>query len=151
MFTSTITINGRLAEDPTVLENLTEFVVLSNRRKPDEVGEWTNTDTSRFTIKTFRSLATKAVDLAKGDAVIIVGSIVTDTWTDTDSGQNRYKQVVLADAVGKSLSLAGEGPRGLSPPAEHTGMPAEQRGLYPPKRGPRRRMNTEKGDHHGHR
>ena len=34
---------------------------------------------------------------------IIAGSIVTDTWTDTDSGQNRYKQVVLADAVGKSL------------------------------------------------
>ena len=103
MFTSTIIINGGLAEDPTVLENLTEFVILSNRRKPDEAGEWTNTDTSRFTIKTFRRLATKAADLTKGDAVIIVGSIVTDTWTDTDSGQNRYKQVVLADAVGKSL------------------------------------------------
>lgn len=103
MFTSTITVYGRLAEDPTMLENLTEFVILSNRRKPDEAGEWSNTDTSRFTIKTFRSLATKAGDLTKGDAVIVAGSIVTDTWTDTDSQQNRYKQVVLADAVGKSL------------------------------------------------
>ncbi len=103
MFTSTITITGRLAEDPTVLESLTEFVVLSNRRKADEAGEWSNTDTSRFTIKTFRSLATKATDLTKGEAVIVVGSIVTDNWTDTETQQNRYKQVVLAHAVGKSL------------------------------------------------
>lgn len=36
MFTSTITIEGRLAEDPTVLENLTEIVVLINRIKPDD-------------------------------------------------------------------------------------------------------------------
>lgn len=104
MFTSTTTtITGRLAEDPTALENLTEFVVLTNRRSPDEAGEWSNTDTSRFTIKTFRTLATKAADLSKGDPVIVVGSIVTDNWTDTETQQNRYKQVVLADAVGKSL------------------------------------------------
>lgn len=104
MFTSTITLTGRLAEDPTVLDNLTEFVVLANRRKQDETGEWVNSDTSRFTVKTFRTTATKAGEqLTKGDAVIVVGSIVTDTWTDTDTSQNRYKQVVLADAIGKSL------------------------------------------------
>ena len=104
MFTSTITLTGRLAEDPTVLENLTELVVLANRRKQDEAGEWVNSDTSRFTVKTFRTAATKAGEqLTKGDAVIVVGSIVTDTWTDNDTQQNRHKQVVLADAIGKSL------------------------------------------------
>ena len=103
MFTSTITLVGRVAENPTALENLTEFVVLSNRRKADETGQWANTDTSRFTVKAFRTLATKAARLETGDAVIVVGSIVTDTWTDSDTGQNRYKQVVLADAVGRPL------------------------------------------------
>lgn len=104
MFTSTITIEGRLAEDPTVLENLTEFVVLTNRRKADESGEWGNADTSRFTVKTFRTLATKTGEqLHKGDKVVVAGSIVTDTWPDKETQQNRYRQVMLADAVAKSL------------------------------------------------
>jgi len=68
MFTSQITIEGRLSDEPTVHESMTEFVVLTNRRSPNEAGEWTNTDTTRFTVKTFRTLATKAGEqLAKGD------------------------------------------------------------------------------------
>lgn len=34
MFTSTITIEGRLAQAPQVFDNLTELVVLTNRRTP---------------------------------------------------------------------------------------------------------------------
>jgi len=104
MLTSTITIEGRLAEDPAVLENLTELIVLVNRRKQDDAGEWVNSDTSRFTVKTFRTTAKKAADqLHKGDRILAIGSIVTDTWTDADTQQNRYKQVILADSIGKSL------------------------------------------------
>jgi single-stranded DNA-binding protein len=104
MITSTITLEGRLAEDPTVLENLTELVVLTNRRKPDEAGEWVNTDTSRFVVKAFKTLGTKAGEqLHKGDQVIVAGSIVTDTWKDNDTDQNRYRQTILADAIGTSL------------------------------------------------
>lgn len=103
MITSTITLQGRLAEDPNVMENVTELVVLTNRRAPNEAGEWVNTDTSRFVVKTFKGLKDKAALLAVGDQLIVVGSIVTDTWTDKDTGQNRYRQVVLADAVGHSL------------------------------------------------
>jgi single-stranded DNA-binding protein len=104
MFTSTITIEGRLAEDPTVLDNLTEIVVLTNRRKPNDAGEWTTTDTTRYVVKAFKTLATKAGEqLHKGDQVIVAGSIVTETWTDKDTQQNRYRQVVLADAIGTSL------------------------------------------------
>jgi single-stranded DNA-binding protein len=104
MITSTITIEGRLAEDPTVLDNLTEIVVLTNRRKPDDTGEWVTTDTSRFVVKAFKTLGTKTGEqLHKGDQVIVAGSIVTDTWTDNDTNQNRYRQVILADAIGTSL------------------------------------------------
>lgn len=102
MFTNQITIEGRLADEPTVHESMTELVVLTNRRTRNDAGEWVNSDTSRFTVKTFRTLATKAGEqLAKGDLVIVAGSITTDTWTDT--GTNRYKQVVMADAIAKSL------------------------------------------------
>jgi len=71
MFTSTLTIEGRLAEAPTVLENLTEIVVLTNRRKPNDAGEWTNTDTTRYVARAFKTLGSKAGEqLRKGDQVI---------------------------------------------------------------------------------
>lgn len=102
MFTSTITIEGRLAEDANaVSENLTEFVVLTNRRSKDEAGEWSNTDTSRYVVKAFKSKAAKAASLKSGTQVIVGGSIVTDNWEK--DGTNRYQQVVLADAIGLSL------------------------------------------------
>ena len=103
MFTSTITIEGRLVQDPTALEALTEFVVLTNRRGRDDAGEWENTDTTRYTVKAFRSLGEAAAGLEKGDKVVIAGSIVTDSWDDAETGQKRYKQVILADAIGRSL------------------------------------------------
>ena len=103
MFTSTITIEGRLAETPNALDNLTEVIVLTNRRGQDEAGEWVNTDTTRYTVKAFKTLAEKARDLHAGEKVLIVGSIVTNTWTDKDNGGNRYKPVILADAIARSL------------------------------------------------
>lgn len=78
MFTSTITIEGRLADDPAALENLSTFVVLTNRRKPDGAGEWANTDTSRYTVKCFKTLTTKVGDqLYKGDQVLLADAIAT--------------------------------------------------------------------------
>lgn len=104
MFTSTVTIEGRLAQAPQVFDNLTELVVLTNRRTQDsESGEWSNSDTTRYTVKTFKTLATRASDLQSGEKVIVAGSIVTETWTDQTTQEARYKQVLLADAVGRSV------------------------------------------------
>ena len=33
----------------------------------------------------------------------MTGSIVTEQWTDNNTNQNRYRQTVLADAIGASL------------------------------------------------
>lgn len=63
-----------------------------------------NTDTTRYVVKAFKTLATKAGEqLHQGDQVIVAGSIVTETWTDNDTNQKRYSQTVLADAIGTSL------------------------------------------------
>jgi len=103
MFTSTITIEGRLAEDAkAVSDNLTELVVLTNRRGQDEAGEWANTDTTRYIVKAFKKQASKAADLKTGESVLVAGSVVTDSW-QTPDGDNRYRQVVLAGAIGRSL------------------------------------------------
>lgn len=80
------------------------YSALANRRKPNDAGEWVTTDTSRYTVKAFKTLATKAGEqLHKGDQVIVAGSIVTEQWTDNETNQNRYRQTVLADAIGTSL------------------------------------------------
>lgn len=103
MFTSTITIEGRLAEDAkSVSDSLTELVVLTNRRGQDEAGEWGNTDTTRYVVKAFKGQAGKAAELKTGEQVLVAGSIVTDSWQSGD-GTNRYQQVVLANAIGRSL------------------------------------------------
>lgn len=103
MFTTTITIEGRLADDPTALGHVAEVIVLANRRGQDEAGEWHNTETTRFTVKTFKHLAKQTLSLTKGEKILVAGSVVTDQWTDKDTGENQYKQIVLADAIGKSL------------------------------------------------
>jgi len=33
----------------------------------------------------------------------VAGSIPSETWTDNDTNQNRYRQTVLADVIGASL------------------------------------------------
>jgi len=36
------------------------MVVLTNRRKPNDAGEGVNTDTTRYVVKAFKALGTKA-------------------------------------------------------------------------------------------
>lgn len=81
---------------PPFWKDATEFVALAKQRGQDEAGEWVNTNTTRYVVKTFKHLAKKArALLAKGDRVIVAISIVTDTWADKESGENRFKQIVI--------------------------------------------------------
>ncbi|TCI96417.1 hypothetical protein E0W78_14870 [Aeromicrobium sp. IC_218] len=68
-----------------------------------ESGEWSNSDTTRYSVKTFKTLATRASDLQSGEKVIVTGAIVTETWTDQTNQKPRYKQVILPDAIGRSI------------------------------------------------
>jgi single-strand DNA-binding protein len=44
--------------------------------------------------------------LTKGDRVLVVGNVVTDTWDDKDTGDKRTAQRVLVEAAGPSLRFA---------------------------------------------
>lgn len=102
------TFEGRLAADPKLIitpngKNIVEFsVAVNERRQVDDA--WIDGDTTWHDVKAFRHLAENIVDsLRKGDLVFVHGTMTTDTWTDKETGQNRYAQKVLADIVGPSL------------------------------------------------
>jgi single-strand DNA-binding protein len=44
--------------------------------------------------------------LSKGDRVFVYGTVMTDSWTDTQTADKRTAQRVLAEIVGPSLRWA---------------------------------------------
>lgn len=113
-FTSIEVIKGHLAATPELRFTakkgtaVTEFVVLSNRRTHDEqTGEWHDGPTTRDVCKAFGRLAENiAESLTTGAGVIVVGETQTETWTDKETGENRYKDVVIVRAAGADLEWA---------------------------------------------
>jgi single-strand DNA-binding protein len=58
-------------------------------------------------VRAFKTLAGNIVEsLAKGDRVIVHGTVTTEAWTDKQTGEKRTAQRVLADIVGPSLRWA---------------------------------------------
>lgn len=113
-FNSIEVIKGRLAADPELRFTakkgtaVAEFIVLSNRRTLNEdTGEWEDASTTRDVCKAFGRLAENiAESLTTGTGVIVVGETQTETWTDKDSEENRYKDVVIVRAAGPDLDWA---------------------------------------------
>jgi single-strand DNA-binding protein len=107
-----LTTEGNLADDPQVRftptgSQITELTVLVNRRRQNDAGEWVDDEPTRHTCKAFRQLGENIADtLAKGDRVLVVGTVVTDTWNDKHTGDKRTRQAVLVDAIGPSLRWA---------------------------------------------
>ena len=105
-----ITLTGRLAKDPEMrfsatgiaVANLT--VVTSARKKIND--EWQDTDTTFWSVATFKQLAENVGEsLRKGDAVIVTGKMKSRKFQDKD-GTNRVAWEVTADHVGADLSRA---------------------------------------------
>jgi single-strand DNA-binding protein len=112
MLSTTVTFEGNLAEDPQVRytptgAQIVEFTVLVNRSRQNDAGQWVNEEPTRHACKAFRQLGTHTVDsLSTGDRALIVGTVVTDSWTDKGTGDKRTRPVVLVDAIGASLRYA---------------------------------------------
>lgn len=103
MYGTTITFEGNLAAEIDVRENqaggmYVDAVVLVNHGKDRPATRWTVRITGRT--------AENAANLAKGDRLLITGTVVTDSWKDKTTGENRYSQKVLAQSVGVSLTFA---------------------------------------------
>ena len=113
MLQTTIVFEGNIAADTELTYTpagrpVVRFPVLvSRRRKSPDTGEWADGEPTRHACVAFGILGEHIADsLRKGDRVLIVGNVVTDTWDDKDTGDKRTAQRVLTDAAGPSLRWA---------------------------------------------
>lgn len=107
---ATITFTGNLAADPEVVQihggrSVTRMRVIENRRRlNNDTGEWEDSEPNAFRVQAWDSLGRNAAEsLTKGTAVDVVGHVVTDRWTDKESGQDRTTQTVVAESLAPSL------------------------------------------------
>lgn len=103
MFGSSITFEGNLAAAPLVKRNqadsiYVDAVVLVNQG-PDRTP-------TRWNVRISGHAAGNATNLTTGDRLLVVGSVVTDSWVDAKTGEVRHADKVLAEAVGMSLTFA---------------------------------------------
>jgi single-strand DNA-binding protein len=109
---TTVTFEGNLADDPQTRftgsgKQVTEITVLVNQRRQNSDGEWVDAEPTRLVVRAFKTLAENiAESLAKGDRVVVHGTVTTDAWTDQQTGEKRTAQRVLAEVVGPSLRWA---------------------------------------------
>jgi single-strand DNA-binding protein len=109
---TSVTFEGNLADDPQVRftpsgKQITELTVLVNQRRHNSDGEWVDSEPTRHVVRAFKILAENIVEsLAKGDRVIVHGTVTTEAWTDKQTGDKRTAQRVLAEIVGPSLRWA---------------------------------------------
>jgi single-strand DNA-binding protein len=98
-----ITIVGRLAADPEYRtfgsSNVVKFRMLTSDRRKNEDGVWVDINTSGWNISAWNSLADSCKNvLAKGQEVVVIGSIKEDSWTDKE-GNNRRTFEVTASTI----------------------------------------------------
>ena len=113
MLQSTITFEENIAADLELTytssgRHLVRFPVLVNRRRRDpDTGEWEDDEPTRHACVAFGSLGENLADsLRKGGRVLVVGLVVTDSWSDKTTSDKRTAQRVLVDAAGPSLRWA---------------------------------------------
>lgn len=107
---ATITFTGNLAADPEVVSvpsgrQVTRLRVIENRRRQNpDTGEWEDAEPNAYRVQAWGGLGENAgQSLRKGVAVDVVGHIVTDRWSDKETGESRTSQVVVADRLAPSL------------------------------------------------
>ena len=98
-----ITIIGRLAADPEFKEfgngTIAKFRVITSDRRKNEDGNWVDINTSGWNIVAWNNLAESCRNvIAKGQEVVVIGSIKEDSWTDKE-GTTRKTVEVNASSV----------------------------------------------------
>jgi single-strand DNA-binding protein len=112
MTTYIAAFDGRLAADPELETTASgtpvcTAVVLVNHRTQSTEGEWVDAEPSRRNIKAWRNTARRLSSLARGDAVVVIGEVHTEAWTDKDTGEKRSREIVTVESIGKGLLLPG--------------------------------------------
>jgi single-strand DNA-binding protein len=99
-----ITIVGRLAADPEFKEfgsnNVAKFRIITSDRRKNEDGDWVDVNTSGWNVAAWNKLSESCRGvLARGQEVIVIGSVKEDNWTDKE-GNSRKSVEVTASSVG---------------------------------------------------
>lgn len=107
-----ISFAGNLAKDVEIRftpsgRQVARLTVIENRRRPAENGNgWEDAEPNVYNVQVWGSAAENVTESAgKGDRVVVIGTIVTDRWTDKESGGERTSQHVKADEVAFSLKF----------------------------------------------
>ena len=105
---TTVTLNGRLGQDPELRFTaagkavVSLNVVTSKSVKGDE-GKWTETETTWWRVTAWEKLAENIAEtLLKGDPVVVLGRAFTETFTDK-AGVERLSLKVNAFNVALDL------------------------------------------------
>src|SRR5215213_11025148 len=106
-----ITIVGNLTDDPELRYTangaaVANFRVAYSTRIRDAAGNWTDGDTSFFTVNAWRTLAENAAEsLTRGTRVVVTGRLQMRSW-ETQEGDKRTVVEIEADELGPSLRWA---------------------------------------------
>jgi single-strand DNA-binding protein len=106
-----ITIVGNLTDDPELRYTangaaVANFRVAYSTRIRDDAGNWTDGDTSFFSINCWRSLAENAAEtLTRGTRVVVTGRLKQRSW-ENQEGEKRTVVEIEADDIGPSLKWA---------------------------------------------
>lgn len=106
-----ITLVGRLGTDPEKIgDKGVRLRIVTSDRVKSATGEWSDKDTSWWTVKLWNKAAEQALTtIKKGQEVMVRGTIYQDTWTDKD-GSSRSTYEVRGESIGvTSYSLAKNG------------------------------------------
>lgn len=120
---------GRAGKDPDKVivgdkqTSITTFSLCTSEpipgRKDDYKSVWHN-------IKCFGKVADYAYDdIRKGDEVLVIGSLDTETWEDKQSGKKQYKTVIKAYII-RMTRAAGPGKGSQSQSHDNDPGPQEE-------------------------
>jgi single-strand DNA-binding protein len=121
---------GASGKDPEIRATgggmtIATFSLATSESRKDAQGNWKD-DTTWHNVKAFGKLAEVARDqVKKGTRVVVEGKLTTESWDDKQTGQKRYKTVVVASRV-----FVAPDARNLGPIPERTAN-GEQRPLTP--------------------
>ncbi len=106
--TNQITVRGRVGTQPDVLvtpngKEVTKFRLGSTRSYRDAAGEWRDTETEWFTVKTWGAAAGLTVrqSIRKGMPVIVQGVLSSEEWVSGD--RTHHTNVITATAIGVDI------------------------------------------------
>lgn len=101
---ASLTVQARITVDVALTYTSTnkaqaDFDVAVNHRRRNAAGDWEDAPTTFLTVRAFARLAENLATLTKGQAVLLVGDLVTDEWENRD-GEKRRKTKLLLTAGG---------------------------------------------------